>query len=404
MNPSPPCPRPPVRRRIVFHLGGYDFVPPTEQHRIFARELDRFARNWHLRVETDPAPSDGELIGAWHASAAGPNWQCSTSYRVWRWDDLVREELARGHLRRLGRAAATLVDFVATGTVGRYFRRFWPVTVFFGFAYGVLALFGLVAGAAAVAVGGSLGIGVGATVFGALYLATARRWRLAQALDLWSFGYDYVRPGRAPLDRRLESFAASLLAASEEPAVDEIVIVGHSWGSTLALEVLTRALARRPDLGRTGTPVRLLTVGSLVAQMGLHPRGAAVRAAAATVASSGVDWAEYHACDDALNFYKVDPVSLEVRRDYPPGSRPMVRRVHVRDMLAPATYHRFRRRWIRLHYQFLMANDVRAPYDFFMFACGPLSFPAIVAAPRGPADFIDADGGWIGAPGSASSP
>ncbi len=395
---SVPSPSRPVRRRIVFHLGGYDFVPTTEQHRLFARELERFARNWNLRATTDPAPTVGERLGTWTATAAGPNWECTTSYRVWRWDDLVREELARPHVRRLWRAALTAVDFLATGTAWRYFQRFWPVTVFFGFAYGVLALFGGASAAVGYWLGGALGIGVGGALFALLYLATARRWRLAQALDLWSFGYDYVRPPQPALERRLEEFSASLLAATAEPAVDEIVIVGHSWGSTLALDILARALARQPELGRRGVPVRLLTVGSLIAQIGLHPRGGAVRAAAAAVASSGVDWAEYHACEDALNFYKVDPVSLAVRRDYPPGSRPMVRRVHVRDMLAPATFHRFRHRWIRLHYQFLMANDVCAPYDFFMFACGPLSFVSLVAAPRGPAELIGPDGRWLGAP------
>lgn len=391
-----PRPVPTVRRRIVFHLGGYDFVPPTEQHRIFARELQRFARNWNLTASTDPAPKVDLLSGTWTATTAGPDWRCTTSYRVWRWDDLVRAELDRSHVRRLGRALATLIDLLVTGTLWRYFRRFWPTVLFFGFGYGGLALLAAVGGAVALVVGGSLGLAAGAVTSGALFLATARRWRLAQALDLWSFVSVYVRPERrAEIDARVDAFAHALVAALQEPDTDEIVIVGHSWGSTLALAVLARALTLAPHLGRRGPPVRLLTVGTFIAATGLHPRGTAVRAAAQVVATSAVDWAEYHACDDAMNFYKVDPVTFDLRRDYPPGSRPLVRRVHVRDMLAPATYRRFQRRWLRLHYQFLMANDVRAPYDFFMFACGPLSFTAIVAAPRGPAEFIGPDGRWL---------
>ena len=400
---SPPPASPPVRRRIVFHLGGYDSHPPTDQHRIFLRELPRFSRNWSIAATASATPDISDLTARWETSAAGPNWRCETSYRVWRWDDLVRRELDRNHARRLLRAVVTFVDFVGSGTVRRYFQRFWPVTIFFGFAYALLAFFALAGVATGLWLGGSLGVAAGFAVFWLLLLATAHRWRLAQALDLWAFSRDYARGRQTATEQRLEHFAHALLAATEEPATDEILVVGHSLGTLLAVDVLARALAQRPDLGRRGPPVRLLTVGTLIAQLGLHPRGDRIRAAVAAVAASAIDWAEYHACEDALNFYKVDPVTLERRRDYPPGSRPMVRRVHVRDMLSPDVFHRFRHRWIRLHYQFLMANDVRAPYDFFMFACGPLPFPQIVAAPHGPADFIGADGRWLDQPATAPS-
>lgn len=396
MNAPPSAP--PVRRRIVFHLGGYDYHPPAEQHRLFLRELPRFSRNWSISATASAAPEIDELTARWTVCAEGPNWHCTTSYRVWRWDDIVRRELGRNHLRRLWRALVAWCDFVGTGTVWRYFRSFWPVTIFFGFAYALLGVFALTGTAAGLWLGGGLGWATGLAVFSVLYLATAHRWRLAQALDLWSFARDYARGRQAATEQHLEYYLRDLLAAMEEPDTDEILVVGHSFGTLLAVDLLARALARRPDLGRRSPPIRLLTVGSMIAQIGLHPRGTRTRAAAAAVAASAIDWAEYHACDDALSFYKIDPVTLQPRRDYPPGSRPMVRRVHVRDMLSPEIFHRFRHRWIRLHYQPLMANDVRAPYDFFMFACGPLPFPQIVAAQHGPADFIDAHGRWLNQP------
>ena len=41
-------------------------------------------------------------------------------------------------------------------------------------------------------------------------------------------------------------------------------------------------------------------------------------------------------------------------------------------MLSPDFYRRIRFNFFRLHYQFIMANDQRAPYDYFMLVCGPL--------------------------------
>ena len=42
-------------------------------------------------------------------------------------------------------------------------------------------------------------------------------------------------------------------------------------------------------------------------------------------------------------------------------------------MLSPEFFKRFGRSWFRLHYQFIMANDNRAPYDYMMLVCGPVS-------------------------------
>jgi hypothetical protein len=46
--------------------------------------------------------------------------------------------------------------------------------------------------------------------------------------------------------------------------------------------------------------------------------------------------------------------------------------VRIRDMVAPEFYDKIRWNLFRMHYQFIMANDMRAPYDYFMLVCGPL--------------------------------
>ena len=41
-------------------------------------------------------------------------------------------------------------------------------------------------------------------------------------------------------------------------------------------------------------------------------------------------------------------------------------------LLTKETYQRVRLNIFRMHFQFIMANDRRAPYDYFMFVCGPV--------------------------------
>ncbi len=60
----------------------------------------------------------------------------------------------------------------------------------------------------------------------------------------------------------MEVFAGYLVDAVRGSDADEVVIVGHSSGSFLAVDVLDRALARDPALGRRGPRVALLTIGA----------------------------------------------------------------------------------------------------------------------------------------------
>ena len=42
-------------------------------------------------------------------------------------------------------------------------------------------------------------------------------------------------------------------------------------------------------------------------------------------------------------------------------------------MLAPEFFKKIGRSWFRMHYQFIMANDLRAPYEYMMLVCGPVA-------------------------------
>jgi hypothetical protein len=50
---------------------------------------------------------------------------------------------------------------------------------------------------------------------------------------------------------------------------------------------------------------------------------------------------------------------------------------------------------MRLHYQFVMANELRSTYDYFMMVCGPIPFARSVLAPAGPVELIAPDGALI---------
>jgi pimeloyl-ACP methyl ester carboxylesterase len=219
---------------------------------------------------------------------------------------------------------------------------------------------------------------------------------VAQGLDDWIFSWDYVHERRPDVDARLERFADVLVAQARDASFDEIVIVGHSLGATLAIEVVARALKRDENLGRHGPSICVLTVGSTIPKFSLHPAGEHFRRCAASIVSEpSIAWAEYHARADAISFYKFHPVTLSRFYGDQMTGKPVCRRVRLHLMLRLRTYLRYRLRFMRLHYQFVMANERRTAYDYFMMVCGPIPFARSVLTSKGPAELIAADGALI---------
>ena len=228
-----------------------------------------------------------------------------------------------------------------------------------------------------------------------------QRWSVLHGLDDWIFSWEYVHDRRPDVKARVDRFAEALVARSRDAAVDEIVVVGHNMGSTLAVEVVARALEIDPNLGRHGPAVCLLTVGSTIPKFALHPAGERFRHhAAQIVAEPSIAWAEYQARSDLISFYKFDPVKLARFYGDPRRGKPLMRRVWIQDMLTPRTYWRIRARFMRVHHQFVMANERRSTYDYFMMVCGPIPFARCTLAPTGPVELIASDGAVVDEPAS----
>ncbi len=117
-----------------------------------------------------------------------------------------------------------------------------------------------------------------------------------------------------------------------------------------------------------------------------------MRQATQTVADeTSIRWAEYQARDDAISFYRFDPVTLKRVSLNRSDGRPNIRRVQIHSMMDPASFKRHRFHFMRMHYQFLMGNERRSPYDYCMIICGPLEFDNITA-PSGGVGRFQADG------------
>ncbi len=391
-----------IGRRHVFHISGYDPIVPEQQLERFRRSLSSFERTWNVSSRASALVDSSKVSASWESEAWGPNWKTHATFELLRWDDLVQSDSQRGMLSRLYHSWLTLFDFAVTGTLFRYVHANWKYAVFFVFPYFAVTLFGLGSAGiayAAIRLSGLAGLWaaicaafISVTIFIALMRWLGPRRRINHVLDDAIFSRQFLRGQRPLMEKRIDDFAGKILERVRKADVDEILVVGHSLGAALALAAVARSLKQDPQLGKSGPPLCILTVGATIPKFSLHPKGGQFRQATRAVADEmSIRWAEYQARDDAVSFYRFDPVTLRrVGRDNLDG-RPNIRRVQVHSMMDPASFKRHRYNFMRLHYQFLMGNDQRSVYDYCMITCGPLEFSDITA-PSGGVGRFQADG------------
>jgi hypothetical protein len=152
--------------------------------------------------------------------------------------------------------------------------------------------------------------------------------------------------------------------------------------------VLTRALARDPDLGCHGPRVAFLTIGSNIPAVALHPGAGWIRDRLARLAlEPSVDWIDYQSRTDVMSFFRFDPIAGHGIQVTSARRNPQVLAVRFRDIVKPENYSAFRWRFFRVHFQFVRANERPAAYGYFMIVCGPFR---LALRARQPKDVLEA--------------
>ena len=382
-----------VTKRLVFHIGGYDpITPPDGAYRRFQRELKRFERSWSVTGSVG-ASEVGTDEMMWTVTTTGPNWRVDSEYHLVRWDDVIQAQSCEPWWRRLPLGILAFLDFIVAGAALRYFRANWQYGVFFLYPF---VLFFVLAGsaiAAGILLGRKdalIGAALGMTTFAVLMVGPWRWLHLAPLFDDWIFSRNYIRNGSPILTERLERIAKKVIETAARSNVDEILLVGHSLGAVLTVDLIDKILLLQPTLGLGRPRVALVTIGSSVLKIGLHRHAVEFRKQVERIASApGIFWGDYQARVDIMNFYDTNPLG---EMGMPARSQPVVRLVEIGRMLEHTMYRQLRLRFFRLHCQFISGNDRRADYDYFMLVCGPLAAEYQTLMSDGAQGSIDADG------------
>ena len=154
--------------------------------------------------------------------------------------------------------------------------------------------------------------------------------------------------------------------------VDEILVIGHSSGAHLGVSVLADVLRAR-QFTKSGPALNFLTLGHVVPMVSFLPDAWRLRADLAYMSTQNdVFWVDVTAPGDGCAFALCDPVSVSgVAPEH--KHQPLVFSAAFTQSLTPERWSELKRRFFRLHFQYLCAFDATKDYDYFQITAGPMT-------------------------------
>ncbi len=374
----------PVRRRRVLFVEGYDPIGPEGYFRLFRGTCDRFQRLWPVTAILKPLELDSADFAHWGVDLRGLNWQTSTRYDFLRLESFIRSDMAMPTLWFVLRGVLWFLGDLVSGAQYRIFRASWRFGLHLLYFQLLLLAWAAISAAIAGVLGRVAASYSGSAIAGAIVAIVAllllvfglrpiAEWMGAvQIGSCWLVLRSFCRGQSTWLDHAIEAGASHLVAAARANDADELVVIGHSSGCVVASAIMARALELDPDLGRGGPRLVLLTLGSVMPAVALHPAAQRMRNIVRQLAvAPTLSWIDCQSRKDVMcftNFDPVDGIGLDGGMD---RRNPLLWRIRFREMIAPENYGRFRWSYLRVHYQYILAGDRPAPYDYMLLVAGP---------------------------------
>lgn len=386
-----------VTRRRVFYIPGYDPIPPRRYRELYRREAAEQARisGHEITVEGRPGAAPGAGFG-WDVTARIEGAGVSAAIEVLVWSDIVKRSMGQSIPATYGQLCRTAWIYLRSGALWRLMRlrkgpmiaALYPVAMLLGQLGVALALAALAAGAVLRA-GGALPAvvawpAVALAGVGLAWLVLFQLRRLDNRLYAYYLMHDYAfsasEDGAYPaaLETQISAFGTRIAAALAEDW-DEVLVVGHSSGAHLAVSILADLIraGRVPATGAAAGPaLGLLTLGQVVPMVSFLPGAGRLRGDLRFLsARDELAWIDVTAPGDGCAFALCDPVA--VTGVAPPDQRwPLVISAAFSQTLSPERWRALKRRFFRLHFQYLCAFDRPGDYDYFRVTAGPRTLAA----------------------------
>ena len=392
----------PVRKRHVFYIPGYDPIHPRRYRELYRSEGAAQAAISGYDLALSARKGVTGRYG-WQVAAQIDGQNVQADFDVLVWSDIVRDSMAQGIAGTYLQLIRTAWRYIASGALARLMRlrkgpviaALYPVGMLLGqlalaLVLGHLAGLGLSWFARFLPLGqeskAAAPVLVGTMLYAPGLIVTALvllRWFKARDNKFFAYylmhdyAYSAQSNGAIPpeLEARMAEFTAEIAEALTQGS-DEVLVVGHSSGAHLGVSILAD-LIRQGRVPANGPALSFLTLGQVVPMVSFLPEAHRLRGDLQYLCQRDeITWIDVTAPGDGCAFALCDPVAVSGVVPETGKRWPLVISAAFSLTLSPEKWRRLKRRYFRLHFQYLCAFDRPADYDYFQITAGPQTLGA----------------------------
>jgi hypothetical protein len=366
-----PLRQPPVKKRKVFYVMGFDPRGTNFYHTQLKREARISERRGFstLRVgQLDAISMHGDECQC-QSSLNGHNLEIS--YEFLSITDIVTNYFNLPLAQRIFQAIRLFYQGIMSGFFVKQFLHAPTFALFTLYPFVMLALglvFGVLAGIVANEVSNNLIVATAIfllTLIGSmgLLIRNENRFYVFYLLGDFLFSCTAITTTQATLQDRLDSFAthiANILRESNED--EEILIVGHSSGALLAIQVAASIIRLSPP-----EPVRrfsLLTLGNQASLVYFQGTDRFRNDITQLVDAAELTWHDVFAPQDVISSGRFDLIK-HLKQVRPESSGYHLSSARLKEALTPTTYRKIRHSFLKLHMQYLRASETGHGFNYF---------------------------------------
>ncbi len=371
-----------VKKRHMFYIPGYDPMLPRRYRELYRSEGAAQAEISGYTLQLGPQKFDSGNYG-WTVDTQIDGQHTHTDVEFLKWSDIVQDSMDKNIPGTYLLLARTAWEYIGSGALFRLMRlRIGPVLAAL---YPVMML--LLQLFVAVSIGGGLlwlgtyflHWGVGVLIGGAVFVAILK-WFKSKDAQLFAYylmhdyGFSAQHKGENPpeLEARMAEFGARIAEVLRSD-VDEVLIVGHSSGAHLAVSILADVIRKR-DVQGAGPSLSLLSLGQVIPMVSFLPKAARLRGDLHYLCQQdSLKWVDVSAPSDGANFALCDAVAVSGVAPTQGKLHPLVISAAFSQTLLPETYEKIKKKFFRLHFQYLCAFDRPDIYDYFKVTGGPMT-------------------------------
>lgn len=367
-----------IKRRETFYLSGFDPRGARYYYNLYKKEaaLQSIVNGIEMKI-TSRKRTD-QYIQSWSIDASSHGRHTTTNYHFLEWDDIIRDNWKKNFWTLVKDLIFYFKTYILAGRFIKYMRVSprQMVGIFFPIIFTMVSI------SASIILGNVLydcvngmqglflGVGFALTILYFL-LKLGNRLALFWLLRIFVFSARYVFEKMHILDSRLLYFSnqiSTILARQKENQVDEVLLVVHSVGAILLIDLLEK-LFKEKNLAKDAK-VSILVLGECIPLVSGIDRASEYRKKMAFVAKQyNLFWVDYTtvidgACFPYLNYFSDVNVPLVKEKNF----HFLSARFHT--LFSNQRYKILRKNRYLTHFIYLMSTELSGEYDYFKMTAG----------------------------------